>query len=135
MALLPPYDFRDNPAWWARGEKTWWSLSKEWAYRPTEWRALMRISLKNWALRDGHYWDWLNETEQQLHLADLWMIHYLPMLRNAQQRAHWAHHTLYPHLSQQTILTIWETIDAVLYEYAYQKVSLSGVFRELWAQI
>jgi hypothetical protein len=132
MAILPPYQFGDNPAWWAQGESTWWSSNREWAHRPTERLTFIRMALKNWALRDGHYWDWLNDIEQQLHLTDLWLVQYLPALKNARQRAEWVHYTLYPHLSAHDIISVWDMIDVVLCEYAYQKVSLHGIMRELW---
>lgn len=132
MALLPPYDFGDNPAWWAQNDTMWWSQGRGWANRPTETKTFIRMALKNWAIRDGHYWDWLNPYEQHLHLLELWLIQYVTTLRNARERAEWIHTTLYPHLPTRHILATWELIDAVLREYAYQNVSLVGIMRELW---
>jgi hypothetical protein len=132
MALLPPYDFGYNPAWWAKSNRMWWAKERSWAYRPTEIKTFIRMALKNWAMREGHYWDWLTEEEQHMHLLDLWLTYYVPTLRSARERADWIHNTLYPHLPTNHIIAIWDTIDAVLHEYAYQHMSMASIIHELW---
>jgi len=59
-------------------------------------------------------------------------VGYLPRLNNAQARARWVQHTLYPHLSAMQILAIWSVIDEVLCAYAHEKLSLAGIMYELW---
>ena len=132
MALLPPYDFKQDPSWWAQNETQWWAMEEDWEYRPTEDRALMNMALRQWALGDGHYWELLSADEQALHLTELWLVGYLPRLNNAQARARWVQHTLYPHLSAMQILAIWSVIDEVLCAYAHEKLSLAGIMYELW---
>ena len=132
MALLPPYDFNQPPEWWAQSETQWWDDGHRLIHRPTEDHALLRITLKNWALRDGHYWELLHADEKQLHLTELWLIRYLPTLPHAQARARWVHNTLYPHLSVAQIIAMWDVIDEVLCSYAHTKLSLEGLLYELW---
>ncbi len=132
MAKLPPFDFYDREVWWARQSIAWHRYEAGWANRPTERRALLRMMLKNWALHDGHYWDWLTPDEQQLHLLDMWLRRYQPHVVGAWARARWIKHMCYAHLSVGYILAVLEMVDEVLCGYASQSLTLRGIMNAMW---
>lgn len=132
MSNLPPFDFYDRDVWWARQSIAWNRYELGWANRPTERRALLRMMLKNWALHDGHYWDWLSSDEQQLHILEMWLRRYQPHLVGAWARARWIQQMCYAHLSVGYILAVWEMTEEVLCGYASQMLTLRGMMNDEW---
>lgn len=132
MSELPPFDFYDREVWWARPSIAWHRYEMGWAHRPTERRALLRITLKNWALNDGHYWAWLTDVERQLHLLDLWLQRYHRHLTSPRARAKWICHMCYPQLSVADVLAVWETVEEVLCGYASHILTLRGMMNDAW---